>query len=145
MKTQFIGVVSATVMMLGGCATMSSSDVTGALAGAGAGGLACMLSNANDTECALLVAGGAVAGIAVARYIDREDADAYQQATAEILGGGQEAMIVSENTGNRVIAKNGGGDAECRTVEIEYDRRTQGTSNHSSRYCRSSSGSWELA
>lgn len=90
---------------LAGCETTgeNSSRIGGSIVGGLAGAAACAVSNANTTECALLIAGGAAAGYAIASYIDQDDAEAYQAASQSVLEGDETSVTrVSEATGTPV-------------------------------------------
>lgn len=145
MHSKLLVILLAGSFSLQGCETIeSNSKALGALGGAGIGALACQLSSANNTECALLVAGGALAGLAIASYIDKDDEDAYKLATTEILSGQETSTQTSENTGNTILATRGETTGDCQIINVGYDRRLRGNTNHESTYCKQEDGTWSL-
>jgi surface antigen len=88
MKSKFVVAVAAVsgAALLSGCATDENGNaIFGALAGAAGGAALCALSGANDTECALLIAGGAALGGAIGNEIDRRDRERREAALQAAL------------------------------------------------------------
>ncbi|MGJ3233149.1 MAG: hypothetical protein ACFE0P_15270 [Oceanicaulis sp.] len=141
--------VSVLSLVVSGCATGGNqAGMTGGFLGGLAGAAACLASGANDTECALLVVGGAVAGYAVAEYIDRRDREAYQAATQDVLSGEtRSATRVSEQTGNTITVsrsesaetfQNEAGQT-CTATDVAYQGET-----HQDIWCRGEDGTWTI-
>lgn len=143
-----LSTVSILALSLSACASTGNAGLAGGLLGGLAGAAACFASGANDTECALLVLGGAAAGYAVAEYIDRRDREAYRAASAEVLSGNAQTVTrVSEETGNTITVSSTGADANfvndegqtCTSTDVNY----QGEA-HQDIWCRGSDGTWTI-
>lgn len=138
--------IIASVFVLAGCETIeNNTELVGAGVGALVGGAACAVSSANDTECALLVIGGAAAGFAIAKVIDKEDEDAYRLATNDVLNDGKASSTrVSSQSGTPITATkvetaattDQDGMTECETLNYDYKQGFQET------YCKNSQGAW---
>lgn len=139
------------IAALPACETMELNQTTGAIGGAALGGLGCMLSSANTTECALLVAGGALAGGMVGNFVKKQDQAAYVEARNQALeapvGAETTYSVTSQETGNQVqtqVAENFVNDAGQTCRQIGYDYNQSGdTSQHSETYCKNAEGTWE--
>lgn len=141
--------VFVAILALAGCETIeNNSELFGAGVGALVGGAACAVSSANDTECALLVLGGAAAGFAIASYIDKDDEDAYRLATNDVLNEGKSSSTrVSSVTGNSITATRietgttsaEGDSTDCQTLAYDY------TTDFEQEFCKNADGAWVRA
>lgn len=136
--------VSVSALFLIGCETTGVNKIIGAGVGTGLGYGACKLSNANDTECAIMLAAGAVAGYAVAAYIDERDREAYEEASSLVLSGSQtSATRVSSETGNTVTVTKADyvptppapTYTDCTVLKVNYQGEIR-----DERYCRNNDG-----
>lgn len=149
-----IAVLSASAFALSACAsdgTMTSGgrQFLGGALGALAGYAACRASNANDTQCALLVLGGATAGVLIARALDPRDREPRNAAVGRFLQEGEQ-----RSTWSNSVTANGGSlqllgtttDAqgrECRQIQEEYTNRSAGTTTPETyTMCKNPDGNW---
>ena len=150
-KTRAVAFVTSAFFALSACETIENvrqSDVIGGVIGAGVGYAACKVSNANDTECALLALGGAVAGVIIARQIDKRDVKPRQEAVANVVENGQQnSTWKSAESGNSGELKllssttNAQGQ-ECRKVSESYNKAGE-TITEEYTMCKTAEDKWE--
>jgi len=141
--------------MIAGCETieretgLSRETQLGAGAGAAAGGLIALLSNANPAWVAASTILGGVAGGAISKYLTRNDAEMHasnQYQSLETLETGQTSRWSNPATGHSgyTTVTNvyvGAGGQTCKDF-IEVIETPQRTVKENGTACRTPSGEW---